>query len=140
MQTQKKQPNFVERSHVLLGRSVDTGRVWDIAAAAGYLLNDHGKDVPICVSGEGIGGVLAAYAALWEPDIAEVILNRPPLSHMSADAPQFLNVLRVCDIGDVLGMIAPRKLTAYGGNSDLLKKVAEIYAAAGASAKFVWKL
>ena len=137
--TQKNPPNFVERSHALLGRTVDAGRVRDIAAAACYLRNEHGKDIPICVSGEGIGGVLAAYAALWESDITEVIVNKPPLSHMNDDAPQFLNVLRVCDIGDVLGMIAPRKLTAYGGNSDLLKKVAEIYDAAGASAKFVWK-
>ena len=32
--TRKNGPNYVERSHVLLGRTVDAGRVWDVAAAA----------------------------------------------------------------------------------------------------------
>ena len=79
--------------------------------------------------GEGGSGVLAAYAALWEPDITGVILNKPPLSHMSSEAPQLLNVLRVCDIPDVLGMLAPRALTVDDIRSELLRKVAEIYAA-----------
>ena len=81
--------------------------------------------------------MLAAYAALWEEDIAGVMLNAPPLSHMDPGAPQFLNVLRVCDVPDVLGMIAPRELTVHGNHADRLGKVADIYAAAEASAKFV---
>jgi hypothetical protein len=92
------------------------------------------------VLGEGGSGVLAAYAALWEPDITGVILNKPPLSHISGEAPQFLNVLRVCDIPDVLGMLAPRALTVYDNRSELLRQVAGIYAAVGASTKFVQKL
>ncbi|TKJ36494.1 MAG: hypothetical protein CEE38_11825 [Planctomycetes bacterium B3_Pla] len=135
--TRKDPPNYVERSHVLLGRTVDTGRVWDIIAAARYLRGKYGEDVPVHVLGEGAAGVLAAYAALWEPDISGVMLNEPPLSHMDDESPQFLNVLRVCDVPDVLGMLAPRELTMYGKRADLLDKVAEIYAAAGASAKFV---
>ena len=58
---------------------------------------------------------------------------------MSTDAPQFLNVLRVCDISDVLGMLAPRRLTVYDGNNDLGEKVARIYAAAGSSTQFASK-
>jgi len=136
--TLKNPPNYVERSHVLLGRTVDTGRVWDIIAAARYL---HGKynNIPVYVLGEGAAGVLAAYAALWEPEIAGVILNKPPLSHMDVESPQFLNVLRVCDVPDVLGMLAPRALTIYGNRSDMLEKVAKIYSAAGASTSFVQK-
>jgi hypothetical protein len=60
-------------------------------------------------------------------------LNEPPLTHMDDKAPQFLNVLRVCDIPEVLGMLAPRSLTVYSKPNDKLKKVAEIYTAAGAS-------
>ncbi len=138
--TRKNPPNYVERSHVLLGRTVDTGRVWDVIATARYLRGKYNESVPLYVLGEGGSGVLAAYAALWEPDISGVILNKPPLSHMSGEAPQFLNVLRVCDIPDVLGMLAPRALTIYGNQSELLRKVAEIYAAVGASTKFVQKL
>ncbi len=136
--TRKNPPNYVERSHVLLGRTVDTGRVWDIIAAASYLRGKYSGNVPVYVIGEGAGGILAAYAALWEPQIDGVILNRPPSSHMDAEAPQFLNVLRVCDIPDVLGMLAPRTFTIYGGAA-LPDKVAEIYSSAGAAAKLSFK-
>jgi len=135
--TRKDPPNYVERSHVLLGRTADTGRVWDIIAAARYLRGKHGEGVPIHVLGEGPAGVLAAYAALWEQDISGVMVNKPPLSHMDAGAPQFLNVLRICDIPDVLGMLAPRELAVHGSDTETLDEVAEIYDAGGASAKFV---
>lgn len=138
--SRKNPPNYVERSHVLLGRTVDTGRVWDIIATARYLHGKYNSNIPVYVLGEGAAGVLAAYAALWEPEIAGVILNKPPLSHMDIESPQFLNVLRVCDVPDVLGMLAPRALTIYSNRSDMLEKVVKIYSAAGASANFVQKL
>ena len=68
-----------------------------------------------------------------EPEIAEVSLRNPMLSHTSASAPQFLNVLRVCDVPDVLGMLAPRPLTIREGKPEFLKKVEAIYSAAGAA-------
>ena len=136
--TQKNPPNYVERSHALLGRTVDAGRVWDIIAMARFLHAEY-ADIPLYVVGEGPGAVLAAYAALWEPDIAGVIAINPPSSHMDAQAPQFLNVLRVCDIPDVFGMLAPRPLTVVGGKGDLLTKVAQIYAAADAATRFQQK-
>jgi hypothetical protein len=128
--TRKNPPNYVERSHVLLGRTVDTGRVWDLIAAARYLHAKHQGNVPVYLVGEGGAGVLAAYAALWEPEIAGVVLKEPPLSHMQDGAPTFLNVLRVCDVPDVLGMLAPRPLTVYSAGEEM-EKVGEIYSAAG---------
>ena len=80
--TRKNPPNYVERSHVLLGRTVDTGRVWDIIAAVRYLRSKHNNNIPVHVLGEGAGGVLAAYTALLAPEIAGVTLYKPPLSHM----------------------------------------------------------
>jgi len=130
--TRKNPPNYVERSHVLLGRTVDAGRVWDIIAAARYLRAQH-PNLRISVAGEGPGAALAAYAALLEPEIAGVIAVHPPSSHMDAQAPQFLNVLRVCDIPDAFGMLAPRPLTLRGWTDDAAAKVARIYAAAGAA-------
>jgi hypothetical protein len=135
--THKNPPNYVERSHVLLGRTVDTGRVWDIIASARYLHDKYGVRAAVCVLGEGSAGVLAVYAALWEPQIAAVYLNKPMLSHTNAEAPQLLNVLRVCDVPDAMGMLAPRPVTVYGAGGDALEKVAEIFAAAGASKSFV---
>jgi dienelactone hydrolase len=134
--TRRNPPNYVERAHALLGRTVDTGRVWDVAAAARYVCDTRGGKAPVYVVGEGSDGVLAAYAALWEPRIAGAILNRPPLGHMEPDAPPLLNVLRVCDIPDVMGMLAPRPLVIYGDRAESLEKVAAIYRAAGAPQKF----
>jgi dienelactone hydrolase len=137
--TQKDPPNYVARSHALLGRTVDTGRVWDIAAAARYLSAKHGGKTPVFVVGEGPAGVLAAYAALWEPDIAGVILRQPPTSHSQSDAPPLLNVLRVCDIPEVFGMLAPRPLTLDATPCPGWDRVAAIYSAAGHAAQFTRK-
>ncbi len=130
--TRKNPPNYVERSHALVGRTVDVGHVWDIIAMARYLHARY-SNIPLHVVGEGPGAMLAAYAALLEPDIAGVIAINPPSSHMDAGAPQFLNVLRVCDIPDVFGMLAPRPLTLVGAKGEMPAQVAQIYAAAGAS-------
>jgi hypothetical protein len=133
--TRKNPPNYVQRAHALLGRTVDTGRVWDIAAAARYLhAAGHGQ-TPVFVAGEGPAGVLAAYAALWEPEIAGAILSRPPPSHADDGAPPLLNVLRVCDISDVLGMLAPRPLQIETARGQGWDKVGAIYAAAGQADK-----
>ncbi len=132
--TQKNPPNYVERSHALLGRTVDAGRVWDIIAAARCLRAKHGN-APIYVVGRGPAAVLAAYAAALDPDIAGVYAHDPPSTHMDVKAPQFLNVLRVCDVPEVFGMLAPRRLTLRGWSGEALAKVARIYSAAGASDK-----
>jgi len=134
--TQKNPPNYVARCHVLLGRTVDTGRVRDVIAAARYLRAKYDGKVPVYVAGQGAAGLLAAYAALWEADIAGAILSKPPLSHMENDAPQFLNVLRVCDVPEVLGMLAPRPLTIHGPPHKRLEATAAAYAAAGNAENF----
>ena len=76
--------------------------VRDIIAAARYLHAKYDGAVPVYVCGEHGAAVLAAYAALWEPEIAGVTAVDPPASHMDAGAPQVLNVLRVCDVPDAL--------------------------------------
>ena len=38
----KSPPNYVERSHVLVGRTVDEGRVWDVAATVRWLADGSG--------------------------------------------------------------------------------------------------
>jgi len=131
--TRKNPPNYVERSHVLLGLTVDTGRVWDVAAAARYLHRESG--LPVAVAGSGGAGILAAYAALWEPVIAEVVIQGPPATHMDPAAPQFLNVLRVCDIPHTLGLLAPRPLTIHGSDPGNFLTTAAVYKAVGAEAR-----
>jgi hypothetical protein len=128
--THKNPPNTVERSHALLGKTVDLGRVRDVAATVRYLDEQAKGKVKWKVVGRGEAGVLAAYAALFEPSISEVVVVDPPASHM--DGPTFLNVLRVLDIPEALGMLAPRPLTVVNGGEDLKKRVKLIYKAADA--------
>ena len=132
--TTKNPPNTISRSHVLAGRTVDTGRVYDVIATARQLREQH-QESRIEVIGEGAGSILAAYAALWESDIDAVTMHQPAVTHMDASAPQFLNVLRVADIPEILGMLAPRALTIVSGD-EAFQKTAAIYRAAGAADQF----
>jgi dienelactone hydrolase len=131
--TRKNPPNYVERSHYLLGRTADSGRVWDIIAAARYLSSQHQGRVPVFLAGDGAAAILAGYAALLEPDVAGLIVANPPPSHMSDAAPVLLNVLRTCDIPEALGMIAPRPIRVITPAADRLKRTAELYRLAGAA-------
>ncbi len=138
--TRSNPPNYVERSHALLGRTVDTGRVWDVAAAAAYLQTRlNGRDTPPAVSvdvaGRGGAGIIAAYAALWTPAIDAITLVAPPATHMDAAAPQFLNVLRVCDLPDTLGMLAPKSLTIREAKPADFARTKDWYDAADAAGR-----
>jgi hypothetical protein len=135
--TRRNPPNTVERSLVLLGQTADAGRVWDVAAAARYvrenprIAQDSGQ-LPVHVIGAGAAGLLAAYAAAFEPAIEGATVIDPPATHMEAQSPHFLNILRVCDVPDMLGLLAPRPLTVIGGDEPF-QKTAAIYKAAGAA-------
>lgn len=134
--TTRNPPNYVERSHYLLGRTVDSGRVWDIAAAARYLRSAH-PESEVNLAGEGAPAVLAVYAALLEPEISGLALSHPLTTHMDTNAPVLLNVLRVLDIPQALGMLAPRPLTIFGSSQDCSKTAEAIYASSGAKSSLV---
>jgi len=86
------------------------------------------------VIGRGQAGILAAYAALFEPSIKEVVIIDPPTSHK--DGPIFLNVLRVLDIPEALGMLAPEvKLTIINGKDKAFDRTEQLYKLAGAEDK-----
>ncbi len=131
--TMKNPPNYVARAHVLLGRTIDTGRVWDVIATARYLRQTYAGNTPIIVAGSEGAAVLAAYAALLEGDLSGIVVHHPATSHMQTSAPVLLNVLRVGDVPDILGMLAPRPLTISSADSQAVRKVVEIYSAAGAA-------
>jgi hypothetical protein len=118
--------NFISRAHLCIGRTIDQGRVWDIAAI-GRHLNGDGF---IKVIGRGNAGILGAYAALFEQSIREVVVVSPPASH--AEGPAFLNVLRVLDIPEALGLLAPRQLTLVNAGDRVFERTRAIYESAGA--------
>ncbi len=140
--TRKSPPNYVERSHALLGRTVDAGRVWDTIAAAKYLAASGaagGKQPPVFVAGEGASAVIAAYAAALDEQISGATLVSPPATHMADGAPQLLNVLRVCDIPDAVGLLAPRPLTLIGADAAAFSKTKVAYGAAKAAERVTFR-
>jgi len=135
--TTKNPPNYVERSHYLLGRTVDSGRVWDIAAIARYLRGFYGEKPEVYLAGEASAAVLVAYAALLEPDIAGLALCRPPASHMNNSAPPLLGVLRILDIPQAIGLLAPRPVMLIQGPPECRQTASELYRRAGADDKLL---
>jgi dienelactone hydrolase len=129
--TRKSPPNYVERSLPLLGRTEDEGKVWDVAAACRLLTEDDHGTREWRMIGRGRAGVIAAYAALFEPSVREVIAVDPPASHR--EGPVFLGVLRVLDVPDALGMLAPVPLTLVGAKDKAFERTAQIYKIAGAA-------
>jgi dienelactone hydrolase len=131
----KNPPNTVERSLVLLGQTVDSGRVRDVIAMYEKFANRKKK---ARLAGQGPAGVIAAYAAvLASHKFAEVVILDPPTSHR--DGPHFLGVQRVLDIPEALGLLAPEvKLTLVGKSAmdKAFDRTAAIYKAAGAEDKF----
>ena len=106
--TRTSPPNYVERAHALLGRTVDEGRVWDVIATHRHCqaLAPRWK-----VVGRGPAGILAAYASLFEPEIARLDLWYPPASHQQG--PTFLNVRRILDMPQAVALAFPRQVRLY---------------------------
>ena len=127
--TQANPPNYVERAHALVGRTVDAGRVYDIQSVARWLHEAEGNELTIGVAGRGAAGVLGAYAALFESSISEVLLVEPPTSHR--EGPTLLNVLRVLDIPDTLGLLAPRHVTLFNADEAAFRRTEQIFQGAG---------
>lgn len=128
--TRKNPPNYVERSFVLVGQTVDQRRVWDVIASFRDFQRG-GRDRKWLMAGRRQAGIIAAYAALFEPDVSEVVLFDPPTSHR--DGPHFLNVLRLLDIPEALGLLAPRPLTIYTQHPQAFERTVEVYRRANAA-------
>jgi cephalosporin-C deacetylase-like acetyl esterase len=121
-------PFAIQRSFALLGRTVDSGRLEDALVVAAHVMGGN-SGAKWIIAGSGQAGVIAAYAALFDPRLAEVVVVNPPASHR--DGPIFLNVLRVLDVPEALGMLAPRPLTIHTAQPTAFARTASIYAVAG---------
>ncbi len=132
----KSPPNYVERSHALLGQTADECRLQDALAVIRWSRQARDSK-PWRVVGRGEPGILAAYAALFEPSIKEVVIINPPKSHK--EGPIFLNVLRVLDIPEALGLLAPTRLTLINASDRAFDRTEQIYKLAGAADKLTRK-
>lgn len=136
--TQDKFPHPIERALATLGTTIDSGRVWDVMTVAGR----YGSGWRAI--GRGQAGIIAVYAALYQPAIESVVAVEPPASHRPRPAgeaygPAFLNVLRVLDIPEAMGCLAPRRLTIINTQDAAFARTAAIYNVAGAAERFTRK-
>jgi hypothetical protein len=133
--TRKSPPNYLERSHALLGKTIDQGRIVEIISTIGRVHWEINRAIDWKIAGKGQAGILAAYAALFEPSIKEVVIIDPPKSHK--EGPYFPGVLRVLDIPEALGLLAPNvKLTLINARDPAFDRTEQIYKLAGAADKF----
>jgi len=126
----------VERTAVWVGRTTAAMQVWDILRAVKWAVEDL-KLSPASISlcGKGEMGILALYAALFDERIKQVILNAPPTSHWQG--PALLNVLRVTDIPEAAGALAPRRLISLTPLPEAFDYTKRIYRMQRASQEFV---
>ena len=131
--TRTNPPNYVERSHVLLGRTVDTGRVWDTIAAAALPADPIRKS--------NAGPPFRGRAGRSACRLCRLVGTRDCGRHRKKPAaephgrrgPAVLNILRVCDVPEALDMLAPRPLVVCDAPKTITDRTAAIYAAAGAA-------
>lgn len=131
--TRRVFPNTFERALPLLGATSDSGRVWDVMTVA----RRHAREGGWRTLGQGQAGLVAAYAALFEPAIKEVVAVDPPSSHQprtldGSYGPVLMNVLRVLDVADALGCLAPRRLVLSGASDPAFDRTRALYRLAGA--------
>ncbi|MBE0656215.1 MAG: acetylxylan esterase [Bryobacteraceae bacterium] len=95
----------------LLGATLESMQLWDILRSVDYLVDEEKlKLSSISVYGRRDMGGLALHAAALDNRISRVILDDPPASHWQA--PALLGVLRVTDLPEVAGLVAPREIVS----------------------------
>jgi hypothetical protein len=95
----------IRRRYLLLGQTVDGMRVWDIRR--GIQAWDSVvplRQLPLHVHAADGMAVNALMATLFEPGIQAVDLTRLPSSFR--DGPDYLNVLRILDLPEVVALVA----------------------------------
>jgi hypothetical protein len=126
----------MERSSVWVGRTIASMQVWDVLRAIDWAASEEKPAASsIAVYGKGEMGIVCLYAGLFDERIKQVILNEPPGSHWQG--PALLNVLRVTDIPEVAGALAPRRLASLTGLPGSFEHTRAIYRLKGASEQLV---
>lgn len=110
--TDAKKANHVPRRFVLLGSTIDEGRVWDVRRALAVLRKEGFTGESVALAGRGIGAGISLYAGVFEPGVSELFLEDLPASHR--EGPIFMNVLRVLDLPQGVALAFPRPVHLRG--------------------------
>jgi hypothetical protein len=135
--TKKNPPNYVERAHALVGRTIDQGRIWDVIATRGWISSIADAPVRFRLAGKGSAGIIAAYASLLGFRDDEVVALEPPTSHRQG--PILLNIMRILDVPEALGLLAPARLTLIKARPESFVPTAQLYDRAGAMTSLIFE-
>lgn len=106
-----RRTSVTKMTAALLGGTLESMQLWDILRSVDYLVDEAKLNLSsISVYGRKDLGGLALHAAALDSRISRVILDDPPSSHWQA--PALLNVLRITDLPEVAGLIAPREIVS----------------------------
>ncbi|MEW4570278.1 CocE/NonD family hydrolase [Tautonia sp. JC769] len=103
----------IRRRFALIGQTLDGMRVWDLRraiAAVGELPGLAG--VPVHLTAAHAEAPIALWASVFEPDVAHVRLRTLPASYR--EGPIFLNLDRILEPSQALGLLYPRPVTVDG--------------------------
>ena len=121
------------RNAMHTGRTVDTIRIGCVLAAVKMLRSRAGADRRIVASGIGQAAGWVLYAAAYDESIGHAILVRPPDSHL--EGPVVLGASRHADLPEIAALLAPRRLTFYGGMPEAFARTKQIYEGLGVGSK-----
>jgi hypothetical protein len=75
--------------------------------------------------------VIAAAASWFGMPVAEIVFHDPPVSFH--EGPFFLNILRVTELPEALGLLAPTPIRLISGRPESFESTRAIFETAGAS-------
>ncbi|HYI96626.1 MAG TPA: acetylxylan esterase [Bryobacteraceae bacterium] len=118
--------SVTQMTAALLGGTIESMQVWDIRRSVDYLIDHEKLSLSgISIFGRKQMGALALHTAALDNRITRVILEDPPPSHWQG--PPLLNVLRVTDLPEVAGMIAPREIVSLTPLPEPFRYTSSIY-------------
>jgi cephalosporin-C deacetylase-like acetyl esterase len=121
---------FVRRAMSVLGQTVDSARVYDVARAIDLLQAvSHGCGERMTVIGAGKLGVLGMYAAMMDGRIRRVVVREPTLTHY--ESPILPNVLRYTDVPLTAAYLPPTELIILGDEPEEFGQAKQRFARLG---------
>lgn len=122
----------LRRTCPLLGQTLPERQVADLLGGIAVARGDAATG-PVAVFGTGPTAVLAIYATILDPDITELVVADPPVTHEDPATPEFLGILRTGDLPANLALVFPRPITFVGGMPEAYEWTRRAYERFGAA-------
>lgn len=121
----------------MLGESPVTMMVDDLNAAIDYIRQQPGlESVELCLHGRGEGAIAALLAAVGNPSVDGLVLERFPSSF--ADHVPVPGILQAFEVKEAIGLMAPRRVAVVHGSHGNGNWLNRVYARIGQSDRLLF--